>query len=100
MGLLDAIFDERIFLGYSTRSKAYRWYNKKLKKILESTNVRVSEEWNHVAPELEVEIEDTPITIEEKDIPQDKEEPITEEKEPKKAPRIRTKYVQKKHSEY
>lgn len=33
--------DEGILLGYSTKSKAYRCYNKRLNKIVECTNVRV-----------------------------------------------------------
>lgn len=35
--------DEGIFLGYSSLSKAYRCYNKRLKKIIESANVEVDE---------------------------------------------------------
>lgn len=37
----DSKFDEGIFLGYSMRSKAYRCYNKKLRRIVESANVSV-----------------------------------------------------------
>ena len=35
--------DEGIFLGYSTKSRGYKCYNKKLKKIVESTDVKVAE---------------------------------------------------------
>lgn len=37
----DAKSDERVFLRYSVRNKAYRVYNKRLKKIIESINVVV-----------------------------------------------------------
>ena len=35
--------DEGIFLGYSTKSRGYKCYNKNLKKIVESTDVKVAE---------------------------------------------------------
>jgi len=34
LGKFDARSDEGIFLGYSTQSKAYRCFNKRLKKLL------------------------------------------------------------------
>jgi hypothetical protein len=43
LGKFDATIDEGIFLGYSTRSKAYRCFNKKMRKNVESTNVKVVE---------------------------------------------------------
>jgi len=43
LGKFDARSDEGIFLGYSTQSKAYRCYNKRLRKIIESTNMNVDE---------------------------------------------------------
>lgn len=42
-GKFDSRLDEGIFLGYYLRSKAYRCYNKRLKRIVESENVRVDE---------------------------------------------------------
>ena len=44
IGKFDAKSDEGIFLGYSTKSKAYQCYNKRLRKIVESANVRVDED--------------------------------------------------------
>lgn len=35
--------DEGIFLGYSTKSKAYKCYNKRLKKLVDSADVKVDE---------------------------------------------------------
>ena len=32
-----------MFLGYSTKSKAYRCYNLRLRKIIESANVKIDE---------------------------------------------------------
>jgi hypothetical protein len=43
LGKLDSRADEGIFLGYSSRSKAYGCYNKALGKIIESANVKVDE---------------------------------------------------------
>src|SRR5271156_6669889 len=42
-GKFDARSDEGIFLGYSTKSKAYRCFNLRLKKIIESTHVKIDE---------------------------------------------------------
>ena len=43
-GKFDSQVDERIFLGYSTWSKAHKCYNYRLKKIVESIDVKVDEE--------------------------------------------------------
>lgn len=40
--------DEGIFLGYSTTSKAYKWYNKGLQKIVENVNVIVDEDYSQL----------------------------------------------------
>lgn len=39
----DAKSDEGIFLGYSSKSKAYKCYNKRTKKTVESANVIVDD---------------------------------------------------------
>ena len=44
LGKFDARVDEGIFLGYASKSKAYRCYNKRLHKIMESIDVRFDEE--------------------------------------------------------
>lgn len=43
-GNFDSWVDEGIFLGYSPRSKAYKCYNYRLKKIVESIDVNVDED--------------------------------------------------------
>lgn len=43
LGKFDARCDEGIFFGYSTKSKAYWCYNKRLRKNVESANVKVDE---------------------------------------------------------
>lgn len=43
MGKFDAKSDEGIFIGLSTRRKAYRCFNKIFRKIVESANVKVVE---------------------------------------------------------
>jgi hypothetical protein len=47
LGKFDSRADEGIFMGYSSRNKAYRCYNKALGKIIESTNVKVDEAGHH-----------------------------------------------------
>ena len=42
-GKFDAKSDERIFLGYSTRSKAYKCLNTNTNKVVESANVNFDE---------------------------------------------------------
>ena len=39
----DSRSDEGIFLGYSSTSKAYRVYNKRTKKVMETVNVVINE---------------------------------------------------------
>ncbi|GLJ33800.1 hypothetical protein SUGI_0679400 [Cryptomeria japonica] len=40
-GKFEAKCDEGIFLGYSTKSKAFKCYNNRTQRIMESINVRV-----------------------------------------------------------
>ena len=44
LGKFYARTDEGIFLGYASKSKGYRCYNKTLRKIVESIDVRFDEE--------------------------------------------------------
>ena len=43
LGKFDSSTDERIFLRYLSTKRAYRCYNKRLHKIVESTNVKVDD---------------------------------------------------------
>jgi hypothetical protein len=43
LGKFDSRSDEGIFLGYSSNKKAYRCYNLRLHKIVESENVKVDD---------------------------------------------------------
>ena len=43
LGKFDSRTDEGIFLGYSSTKKAYRCFNKKLHKIIESADVKVDD---------------------------------------------------------
>lgn len=42
-GKFDAKSDEGKFLGYFTKSKAFKCYNKRTKKIVDSVNVKIDE---------------------------------------------------------
>ncbi|GLJ31712.1 hypothetical protein SUGI_0637450 [Cryptomeria japonica] len=43
IGKFDSRSDEGVFLGYSTNIKSYWFYNKRMRKIVESENVKVDE---------------------------------------------------------
>lgn len=43
IGKFDAKSDEGTFLGYSTKRKDFKCYNKRTKKIVESVNVKIDE---------------------------------------------------------
>ena len=43
LGKFEAKSDEGIFLGYSTTSRAYRVFNKRTKKVMESINVKIDD---------------------------------------------------------
>ena len=45
VGKFDARSDEGIFLGYYTKRKAYRRFNLRLKKVIESTHVKIDEKF-------------------------------------------------------
>ena len=57
-GKFDAKGDERIFLGYSCKSKAYRCFNLSTHKIIESANVNVDEFAERTKEESKKEPED------------------------------------------
>ena len=79
LGKFDSRVDEGIFLGYSTRSKAYKCYNYRLKKIVESIDVKVDEN----LPEKEIEEHEDDFLIEEEETTKEEEE---EEREPPNTP--------------
>ena len=43
VGKFDSRSDEGIFMGYSSTSKAYRVYNKRTMKVIETVNVVIDE---------------------------------------------------------
>ena len=43
VGKFDSRSEEGIFLGYSSTSKAYQVYNKKIMKVMETVNVVIDE---------------------------------------------------------
>jgi hypothetical protein len=47
LGKFDSIIDEAIFLRYSCNSRAYKYYNLRLDKIVMSENVKVDDERSH-----------------------------------------------------
>lgn len=57
VGKFDPRSDEGIFPGYSSKRKAYRCYNKRLQKIIESTNVKIDENFRGDSKSTEPTIE-------------------------------------------
>ena len=55
IGSFDSHCDEGIFLGYSSHSKAYKCFNKRLNKIMENIHVKV----NEVVQDMKVNVENT-----------------------------------------
>ena len=43
IGKFDSRVDEGIFVGYSSKRKAYKCYNLRLDKVIESINVKIVE---------------------------------------------------------
>lgn len=43
LGKFDTRVDEGIFLEYSTKRKAYKSYNKRLRKVIECIDARIGE---------------------------------------------------------
>ena len=60
MGKFDSRSDKGIFLGYSSTSKAYRVYNKRTMKVMETVNVVIDESLDS---SLEKGIEELPKEI-------------------------------------
>lgn len=43
LGKFDDRVDEGIFIGYSSKRKAYQYFNKRLSKIVDSVDIKVNE---------------------------------------------------------
>lgn len=56
IGKFDPKSDEGIFLGYSSKSKAYRCFNKILQKINESANVKIDEHFRGNSRSMDYEL--------------------------------------------
>jgi len=94
LGNFDSRVDEGIFLGYFTRRKAYKCYNNRLRKIVESIDVKIDENF------LEKEIEEHEVDplIEEEPEKEEKDQEKHKEKEPSQTP-SKMKFLQKHHPE-
>lgn len=98
LGKFDARCDEGIFLGYSLRSKAYRCYNKRLRNIVESTNLKVDEALKN-SIEIDGYVLDEPDCREVEEVMEEQEKKNEEEEALVVSPKT-PKYVQKNHSKY
>lgn len=93
-GKFNSRIDEEIFLGYSTRSKAYKCYNNRLWKIVKSMDVNIDEEiLKNKAEDHEVE----PFMEETEEEPE-KDQEKKKQKESSQTP-LKLKFIQKNHLE-
>jgi hypothetical protein len=102
LGKFDSRDDEGIMLGYSSRSKGYKCYNKRLHKIIESIDVKVDEGPLHsVRYQHHNEQYDEPINNELQDDgmgeQQEQEDSKEEERMETSQPKTPSRYVQKHH---
>ena len=68
VGKFDSQRDEGIFLGYSSTSKAYREYNKRTKKVMETVNVVINETLKSGSGKINEEIPKEILPPEPKDV--------------------------------
>ena len=95
LGKFDARVDEGIFLGYASKSKGYRCYNKTLRKIVEIIDVIFDEELQNKT--RSTDCSSPPEDHEEKNQDDDETSKTTEDAElSSKAP---SRYTQKNHPE-
>ena len=77
MGKFDSRSDERIFLGYSSTSKAYRVYNKRTMKVMETVNVVIDEFSNSGSEKFSEEIPKEIIPFEPREVQENVEQEPT-----------------------
>ena len=91
----DSLVDEGIFVGYSSKRKAYKCYNLRLGKVVETINAKIDESNSSIKEQedFDTQEEEEMIQAEEQEIqeeePQDEEEEGSsqqESKTPLKAP--------------
>jgi hypothetical protein len=114
LGKFDPRYDEGIFLGYSSNKKAYRCYNIRLLKIVESANVKIDDLKNSISHGIDKtsqqEDDDVKYQQEDDDVESQQEyddnetwenEPHTDEQDNEEMPlpRAPSKRVQKNHPE-
>ena len=68
VGKFDSQSNEGIFLGYFSTSKAYRVYNKRTKKVMETVNVVIDESLESDFEKLSEEISEKILPLEPKDV--------------------------------
>ena len=123
LGKFDARSDEGIFLGYASNKKAYRCYNLRLHKIVESADVKINdlktqkikhqkntfdseseedEEFVSIQAEEEKNEENEEMQDEDMDIvesEEDDQEEVTREESPRRNTKTPSRRVQKNHPE-
>jgi hypothetical protein len=99
LGNFDARSNEVIFLGYSTKIKDYKCYNKRLRKIVESVIINVDEDLYNLIYIYGYVSNEISCGGEEEENFEEKEMQNEEEEAPKNNPK-NSKYVEKNHSKY
>jgi len=95
LGKFDSQLDKGIFVGYSTRSKAYKCYNNRLWKIVERIDVKI----NEALPEKEIEDHEVDTPIEENEEELEKEEKDQEKQHERSQTPSKVKFLQNYHPE-
>jgi hypothetical protein len=104
LGKFDSREDEGIMLGYSSRSKGYKCYNKRLHKIVESIDVKVNEgPFQSVRLQYHVDSDEEPVNNEPQNDNingnQEAEDSKEWERMETSQPKTPSRYVQKHHPE-
>jgi hypothetical protein len=84
MGKFDSHVDKGVLVGYSSTRKAYKCYNLRLNKVVESINVTIDETGRPESKEEENESMKQPLeeeTEDEKEVEEEDEENLTEAEE-------------------
>ena len=81
IGKVDSRVDEGIFVGYSSKRKAYKCYNLRLGKIVETINVKVDESISSTNKQEDSDRQDEGEMIQEEEEEENKEKEQKDEEE-------------------
>ena len=77
----DSHLNEGIFVGYSSKRKAYKCYNRRLGKVVETINVKIDESNTSINKQEDSDTQEEEEMIQEEEQENQEEEPKDEEEE-------------------